>query len=89
MKIKENYVLRQVAQTWIVMPLAEENINLNGMLTLTESGAMLWQLLEQGCDLSALADALTREYDVSEAKALEDADKFTQKLMQLGCLDAD
>ena len=89
MKIKENYVLRQVAQTWIVMPLAEENINLNGMLTLTESGAMLWRLLEQGCDLSALAGALTQEYDVSEAKAMEDADKFTQKLLQLGCLDAD
>ena len=89
MKIKENYVLRQVAQTWIVMPLAEENKKLNGMLTLTDSGAMLWQLLEQGCELSVLADALTREYEVSEAKAREDAEKFIEKLMQLGCLSAD
>ena len=89
MKIKKNFVLRQVAQTWIVMPLAAQNENLNGMLTLTESGAMLWQLLEQGCDLSALVDAMTREYDVSESKAQEDALKFTTKLMQFGCLDAD
>ena len=89
MKIKKNFVLRQVAQTWIVMPLAEQNDTLNGMLTLTESGAMLWQLLEQGCDLSALVDAMTQEYEVSESKAREDAQKFTSKLIQLGCLDAD
>ena len=89
MKIKENFVLRQVAQVWVVLPLAEQTQNLNGMLTLTDSGAMLWKLLEQGCDLSALVEALTAEYEVCEDRARADAEKFTRKLLEFGCLDAD
>ncbi len=89
MKIKPNFVLRQVADIWIVLPLAEENLNFDGMLTVTESGAMLWKHLEQGCDLDALTKALTDEYDVTEAKARADAAMFVEKLTQLGCIDAD
>ena len=87
MKIKNNFALRQVADTWIVMPLAEQNLNLNGMLTMTESGAILWKALEQGCDLAALTKALTNEYDVTEEKAQADAAKFVEKLRQLGCIE--
>ena len=48
MRIKDNFVLRQVADTWCVLPLGEATLNLNGMLTLNDSGAMLWQTLEKG-----------------------------------------
>lgn len=89
MKIKENFVLRQLADTWVVMPLGEENDKLGGMLTLSESGAILWKALEQGCDLDQLAKALTAQYDVSEEIARADAAKFVGKLSQLGCIDAD
>jgi hypothetical protein len=89
MKIKANFVLRQVAKSWMVLPLAEQNKNLNGVLSLTESGALLWRQLEEGCDMQTLADALVQEYGIPREKALADASKFTEKLMQLGCLDAD
>ena len=38
MKIKENLVLRQVADTWTVLPLGKDIINFDGMLTLTAIG---------------------------------------------------
>ena len=50
MKIKENLVLRQVADTWTVLPLGKDIINFDGMLTLNDTGAMLWQLLEKGAE---------------------------------------
>ena len=89
MKIKQNFVLRQVADIWVVFPLAEKNLDFNGMLSVTESGVLLWKALEQGCDMDALVNALLEEYDVSEAKARMDAEKFVEKLTQLGCLEAD
>ena len=46
MKLNKNYVLRPVADTWVVLPLGAEAINFNGMLTLNNSGAMLWRVLE-------------------------------------------
>ena len=87
MKISNKFVLRQVAGTWIVLPVAEKTVNFNGMLTLNESGIMLWQLLEKGSTREALAEALTNEYDVTYAEALADVDEYIDKLERSGCLE--
>ena len=87
MKIKENYTLRQIAGSWVVLSLADATVNFNGMLTLNETGIMLWQLLEKGSTREALAEALTNEYDVSYAEALADVDEYIGKLERAGCLE--
>ena len=86
MKLKEEFVLRQVADTWVVLPVGNTSVSFNSMLTLNETGAVLWRALEQGGDRQALAAALTAEYDVSTEEALADVDAFVQKLAQVGCL---
>lgn len=86
MKLKPDYVLRQVAGTWVVLPLGETAVNFSGMIRLNDSGAMLWKLLEQGSDKAALVDALTREYTVSPAQADADVEEFLAKLAQAGCI---
>jgi hypothetical protein len=87
MKIKENFALRQVAGTWVVLPLAEETLNFNGMLTLNETGVFLWHLLEKGSTREDLATALTDEYEVSFEEALTDVDAYLARLNQIGCLE--
>lgn len=87
MKIKENYALRQIAGTWAVLPLGAATLNFNGMLTLNESGVMLWKLLEQGSDKAGLTAALLAEYEVSAEEAAADVDEFLDKLSQAGCLN--
>lgn len=89
MRIKSGYVLRQVAQSWIVLPLAEETVNFTGVLQLNDSGAMLWKALEQGADCEDLAGILTSEYNVSAEQASADALEFMQKLLQAGCAEPD
>lgn len=86
MKLKENFVLRRVANTWVVLPLAEETINFSGMLRLNDSGAMIWKVLEQGGDKTALVETLTGEYNVSRQQAEADVDEFLSVLMQFGCM---
>ena len=83
MKLKENFVLRQVAGS-----NAAASVDFNGMLTLNESGALLWRALEQGADRPALLAALTAEYDVSDAQAEQDIDEFLSTLQKAGCLEA-
>ena len=87
MKIKENLVLRQVADTWTVLPLGKDIINFDGMLTLNETGAMLWQLLEKGAEKADLVSAITAEYDVSAEEAAADIDAYIEKLANAGCLE--
>ena len=88
MKIKENLVLRQVADTWTALPLGKDIINFDGMITLNDTGAMLWQMLEAGAEKEDLVKALTKEYDVSEQQALADIEEFIDKLSNAGCLQA-
>lgn len=87
MKLKEGFVLRQVADTWVVMPLGSVGVDFNGMLTLNETGALLWKALEKGGDQEALADALTAEYAVSREQALADAQEFMENLVRAGCAE--
>lgn len=87
MKLKDNFVLRQVADTWVVLPVAEATLDFNGMLTLNETGAVLWRALEQGGNEEALVEALTAEYDVSAEQAAKDVGEFLLKLVDAGCAE--
>lgn len=88
MRLKsEDYALRQVGPTWIVLPLAVDTVDFNGMMKLNDSGAMLWKVLEENCSVNALTDALVTRYDVSGEDARKDAQAFLDKLMQIGCIE--
>lgn len=87
MKLKENYVLRQVADTWVVLPVGSALADFNGMMTLNASGALLWKAMEQGADRDKLASVLTSEYIVSLEQAQNDVDEFLEKLQMAGCLE--
>ena len=87
MKIKEGFVLRQVADNWIVLPVGQASVNFNGMMSLNESGALLWQALEKGGDRIALAEALLAEYEVEREEALADVDAFLTALTKAGCIE--
>ena len=86
MKIKGDFMLRQVAGTWVVLPLGQSTLDLNGMLTLNESGAVLWKALERG-GRKEMVRALTQEYDVSPEQAAADVDRFLGKLAETGLLE--
>ena len=87
MKLKKDFVLRQVADTWVVLPLGAESVSFNGMMTLNESSALLWRTLEQDGDRDTLADALMTEYIVDRMQALADAEEFLKRIQELGCLE--
>lgn len=85
MKLKQGYVLREVADTWVVLPL--QGVDLDGMIKLNGSGAFLWRELEKGGDVSALVTALTSEYEVAADKAEADVISFLTLLQSYGCVE--
>jgi hypothetical protein len=89
MKTKENLVLRQVADTWIVLPVSSATVNMDGVLNLNESGVLLWKKLEQGAEREELVNILMAEYDVDRETASKDVDEFIQHLQSVNCLDTD
>ena len=87
MRVKGKYVLRQVAKTWVVMPLGQTTLDLNGILTLNETGVLLWKALERGGGREAMTAALTEEYAVAPDRAEADVERFLNKLADAGVLE--
>lgn len=85
MKLNKDYVLREVANTWVVLPL--QGADLDGIMKLNESGVLLWNALEQGADIAKLAETLTAEYEVTIEQAKSDVREFIALLQHYGCLE--
>ena len=86
MKIKDGFILRSVAGQTVVLPTGDE-LDLNMMITLNETGTFLWERLQQDTDEAALVSALLAEYDVDEATAAKAVAGFVAKLNDNGFLD--
>ena len=85
MKIKDGFLLRSVAGQTVVLPMADE-LDLNMMITLNETGAFLWEHLQSETDQEALVAALLAEYAVDEDTARNAVVGFVAKLEANGFL---
>ena len=87
MKIKEGYILRQVAGSSIIVAVGDEAVNFDGIKTLNETGAFLWKQIEQGMDEENIVKALMDEYDVDEETAKNDVGEFVKLLINNGLIE--
>lgn len=85
MKLKDGFLLRQVAGQTVVLPVGGD-LDLNMMITLNETGAFLWEQLQAQTDEAALVSALLGEYDVDQATARDCVAAFVKKLDDNGFL---
>ena len=47
-KIKDNFMLREVAGSYAVVPVGNASTSFKGMISLNETGAFLWRHLAKG-----------------------------------------
>lgn len=85
MKLKNGFVLREVAGEVVVIPSGAD-LDLNMMITLNDTGRFLWEKLETGAEEDALVQALLKEYDVDAATAQKAVDAFVARLKELDFL---
>ena len=80
MKIKEDFILRKLVDDYVVVPVGAATADFNGMITLNETGAFLFENLQKGIERDELVKKLMDEYEVDQEKASIDIDKFIDKL---------
>jgi hypothetical protein len=86
-KLKKGFVLRKIGAQYMAVPYGAMTNDVKGMVSLTESGYLLWQAMEKGTDtVEALADILTAEYTVEREEAIRDINGFIAYLTDLGVL---
>ena len=87
MRIKSNFILKKIAGSYVVVPVRTRAVDFSGIIKLSESGAFLWKLLENGAERDELIAAMLDEYEVDEAVAAQDVDRFVDKLREADLLE--
>ncbi len=87
MKIKNTFILRNVAGNNVVLPMGASTEAFSGMMTLNETGAFLWNNMQKDITMDELVNVLLSEYNVSATEAKEDAEAFVNTLRTAGVLE--
>lgn len=80
MKIKDGFILREVAGSCVVIGIGGDSVDFDGMINVNDTGAFLWKKLTEGSDEASLVRAMLDEYDVDEETAKKDIAEFVELL---------
>ena len=87
MKIKEGFLVREVAGTHIVVATGARMKDFSGIIKLNETGVFLWEHMNKETDVQALTAALTEEYDVEAEQAQKDVENFIEALKKVDIIE--
>lgn len=87
MKIKKDFILRKVADSYVVVPVGKLTLDFNGIINLNETGAFLFERLQEGAEKEDLLRKMLEEYDVTPEKAAADIDVFLKKAEEADVLE--
>lgn len=87
MKINEDFILRKVADSYVVVPVNKMTLDFNGIINLNETGAFLFEILQKGATAEELKEKLLAEYEVSPEIAEKDIEIFINKVKDAGILE--
>lgn len=90
MKISQNFILREIAGEYVIVPTGEAAYEFQGLITVNETGAFLWEKLQKDEQTEeSLVKVLCEEYETDQTQAEKDVVEFIQRLRQQNILAND
>lgn len=87
MKIKHEFVPREIAGEFVLVPVGKSAIELSGMIFSNGVGAFLMEMLKEDQTEDSLIAGLQDEYEVDYETASADVKDFVKKLHELGIIE--
>ena len=84
MPLKDNFIFKEVAKEYMMVPLLNGNVNMSKVINLNETGAFIMKKLKEKDSIDYVVDEMTKEYDVSKEDALNDIKEFVELLKKRG-----
>ena len=87
MKVKEGFMLRNVADNYIVVPVGKASLEFKGLINLNGVGAFIWECLEKETTIEEVINKVIKEYNIDNELATRDVNNFINKLVEAKLLD--
>lgn len=86
MKIKEGFIVREILDSYMAVPVGERTREVHGVIALNETGAFLWKMLEKDTSEDKLIASMVKEYEITEKTAKDDIKEYLSFLREKGWL---
>ena len=86
MKIKDGLMLCRVGEEYVVLANGNADLQIRGLTTINDTGAFIWDALQEDRDVSSVVDALLSEFETDRATAERDVAEFCDLLRENGFL---
>ena len=87
MRVKDGFVCRSVGETHMAVPVGTRTQDVPGVIALSESGALLWERLQNDASIDDLVEVLLAEYEVERDQAEMDVRSFVAYLSDNGLIE--
>ena len=87
MKLRGEFVVRQIMDDTVAIPVGQTALELNGMILLNDVSKTIWNCLQQETDPDAIVTAVTDAFEVSPDEARTDILEFCDKLRTMQLLE--
>ncbi len=82
MKINGEFIMREVVGEYILVPVGDTALHLNGIISMNEVSACIWKGLQEGKDEDELLESVLSEFEVSDQEAKTDLEEFLKLLRE-------
>ena len=86
MNLKYDFAVREIVGEYVMVPLGEGALEFAGMISTSETGAVLVEALKQDVSREELLKRMLEEFDVDEQTANADLEEFLGQLRKLNLL---
>lgn len=86
MKIKDGFLLREVAGSYVVIAAGDDALDFNSIITVNEIGALIWKKIEAGMTKDEIIADILKEYSVDKETADRDFEEFIDKLKSINVI---
>lgn len=89
MKLKSKYILKTIADKTIAIALEKGSEATDGVITLNETGAFIFEQINDGADYDTIVEKFFDAYDVSKQEAEKAVENFVDYLKNSNLLEDD
>lgn len=87
MKKKNEFILRNMIDEFVLIPVGKTTEKFNGIMTLTDTGAFIYEHIESAASFEELVEMILNQYDVDKETAIQDAVLFINQMLKLEIIE--
>ena len=87
MKIKDEYIMKEVAGNNVVMATGDERMDFRGIMMFNEVGAEVFNMLDGKNSVEEIAGKIATDYDAPYETVEADVNKLIEKMRASGLIE--